>query len=163
LWSELLDPPELGCNLRERAGRVLLETADAPLARLDLAADGARPGLGLLLERAELGLRRRPVFEHLAEPFDQGEIERLGHLGGRAILKGGARLALERAEGVRERAGRVLPALSLRRQQPCVGVRPVDLLERPPRRPLLLGSLQDGVFTLFADRMHLVEADPPCP
>jgi len=87
LGTELLDPPQLGGDLRERGLRVLLEPLDSALARLELAADRPRPCVRLLAEGAELGLGRRPVVEHLAEPFDQGEIERRGHLGGRAILK----------------------------------------------------------------------------
>lgn len=90
LGAKTLDAAELGRDLCERRGRVLLEPLDAPLARLDLAADGTRPRVRLLAEGAELGLGRRPVGEHLAEPCDQGEIERRGHLGGRAILKAAA-------------------------------------------------------------------------
>jgi len=81
LRPELLDPPQLGGNLRERRGGVLLQSVDAALAGLDLPVDRSRPGVRLLAEGAELGLGRRPVVEYLAEPFDQGEIERLGHLG----------------------------------------------------------------------------------
>jgi hypothetical protein len=87
LRAELLDAPQLGGDLRQGRGRVLLEPLDAALTRLDLPADRPRPRVGLLAEGAELGLRRGPVVEHLAEPCDQGEIERRSHLGGRAILK----------------------------------------------------------------------------
>jgi hypothetical protein len=87
LGTELLDASKLGGDLRQRGLRVLLESLDSALARFELAADRPRPSVGLLAEGAELGLGRRPVLENLAEPFDQGEIERRGHLGGRAILK----------------------------------------------------------------------------
>src|SRR5204862_4635588 len=83
LGAELLDPAKLRGDLRERARRILLQPFDAPFARLELSADGARPCVGLLAARAELRLRRRPVVEHLAESLDQGEIERLLHLGQR--------------------------------------------------------------------------------
>src|SRR5207248_9426716 len=86
LRAQLLDAPELGRDRRERAGGVLVETAEATLARLELAADRARPRFRLFLQRAELALGRGSFVEHLAEPFDQGEIERVRHLGGRAIL-----------------------------------------------------------------------------
>jgi len=89
LRAEPLDAAELRGDLRERARRVLLEPLDAPFARLELSADRSCPSVGLLAERAELGLRRGPVVQHLAESLDQGEIERLSHGGGRAILKGG--------------------------------------------------------------------------
>jgi len=52
LRAQLLDPAELGGDLRERACRILLEPADAPLARLDLPSDGPRPRIGLLAEHA---------------------------------------------------------------------------------------------------------------
>jgi hypothetical protein len=89
LRAELLHTPKLRGDLCERAGRVLVEPANPALGGFELAADRPRPCVGLLTERAKLGLGRRPVVEHLAEAFDQGEVE-LGHLGGRAILKGAA-------------------------------------------------------------------------
>jgi hypothetical protein len=89
LRAEPLHAPKLRGDLRERAGGVLVEPADTAFGGFELAADRPRPGVCLLTERAELGLGRRPVVEHLAEAFDQGEVE-LGHLGGRAILKGEA-------------------------------------------------------------------------
>src|SRR4029453_11588206 len=83
--AQVFDPTQLRRDLRERAGGVLIQAADAPLARLDLAADRARPRFRLLAKAAQLGFRRAPVVEHFTEPFDEGKVERLWHLG-RAIL-----------------------------------------------------------------------------
>jgi hypothetical protein len=80
LRAESFHAPKLGGDLRQRAGGVLVQPTDAALARFDLSAERARPRFGLLVEAAQLGLRRRSAVEHLAEPFDQGEVERLGHV-----------------------------------------------------------------------------------
>ena len=39
--------------------------------------------------------------------------------------------------------------------------RPGCALEVAPGRPLALERLTDGVFTFFAERIHLMEADSP--
>ena len=58
--------------------------------------DGARPGFGLLRERAQLGLGRGTAVEHLAEPSDQGEVERLGHRGRAKPFRWAGRRRLQR-------------------------------------------------------------------
>jgi len=174
LRPELLHPPELRGDLRQRAGGVLIQAPDAPLARLELPADGEGPCFGLLFERAQLGLGRGSLVEHLAEPFDQGEVERLWHLGGRAILSDAlpARLpasvtrragaALQSLEGLDECERRGVPPLAQGTNLRFFrGIRPTCALEGGPRLTLLPGGDRHGMFSLFAGLVHLVQADPP--
>jgi hypothetical protein len=151
LRPQLLDAAELGGDLRQRACRVLVEPADAALTRFDLAADRARPRLGLLAERAQLSLRRGAIVEHLAEPLHQGEFERrLGHLRPRDP-KGSCGLALEGAEGAHEGVRSGLPTLALGAQRRLVGVaRAGRTLEVAPGGALPFKGLLDGVFALFS-------------
>ena len=55
-----------------------------------------------------------------------------------------------------------LPALTVGEQGGFIGLpRPGDALEGAPRGTLALEGLSDCVFTLFAERIHLVGVDPP--
>jgi hypothetical protein len=139
----------------------LVEAPDSPFASLDLSADGSGPGVRLLRKRAEFTLRRGLV-EYLAEPFDQGEVERLGHPGG-AILSDAppARSALQGLEGRDEGARCRLPPVPQIPQRRLIRrIRTAGTLELRPCRPLPFRSLTHGVFPFFPKWLHLVEADP---
>ena len=74
------------------------------------------------------------------------------------------RLPLEGAESAHKRMGRRLPAVAVEADANFIGIaRAGRSLEVGPGGPLSLESFLDGVFMLFSEWMHLVEADPPRP
>lgn len=70
-------------------------------------------------------------------------------------------LALECLQGVDEGVGSGLPPLSEADQDVFLGsVGTADAFEGKPGLPFLMSGLLNGIFTLFSEWIHLVEADP---
>src|SRR5438034_11027520 len=87
LGREGLDATQLGRDLRQRRSLVG-QLAQAPLARLDLRLQRPRPGVGLLAQGPELGLRCRPLGERLPQARGQRRVELPLHCGvARQILE----------------------------------------------------------------------------
>src|SRR5437867_4610657 len=67
LRPQLFDSAQFRCDLSQRTSRIRVQSLQPPLARFQLPAERTLPALGLLLQRAQLGLGRRTAIEHRSE------------------------------------------------------------------------------------------------